>query len=616
MRTRLVPVVLVVLAIACGRSTPPPAESPAAATAPTFNKDVAPILYEHCAPCHRPGQGTPFSLLEYQQARSRADKIAHATRTRHMPPWLPDRVEPGFIGERRLDPDQIETIARWAATGTPEGTAGDRPKAPVFAEGWQLGQPDLVIAPARPYVLRPQKEDVFRNVVISVPVPADRFVRAVEFSPGAAPVHHAVVHLDRTAASRRRDGGDGQPGFDGMGAPGAQEPEGSFVGWAPGRGPIVSPDGMPWRLERGTDIVLELHLLPGKTPVSVQPRLALFFADRPAAQTPFMVRMGSKAIDIPAGQSDYAITDTFVLPVDVDLLSIYPHAHFLGKQMTVVALRPDGTSKTLLQIRRWSFHWQQDYRYVTPIPLPRGTTISMRFTYDNSSGNEDNPHQPPVNVTAGQRSSDEMGNLLLQVLPKSAADQAALSRAFMAHDALANVAGAEMLIRHNPDNAENQTFLGSSYVDVGRAAQALPHFEYALRLDPGSAKTHNEMGGALLKLGRVEEAVARFRQAVALSPRDDRMRYNLGRALSAAGRAAEAAALFEQAIQINPDLAEAHDELGVLLFARGRLTEAVLHLRRAADLAPGSAIFHSDLGGALAEAGMKDEALRHVLRAL
>src|SRR5262249_28000388 len=153
----------------------------------------------------------------------------------------------------------------------PEGEARDRRPPPSFPSGWQLGAPDLVLTPARPYLLEPQADDVFRNLVIRVPLPADRFVRAVELQPGGAPVHHAVLHLDRTPASRRLDGADGRPGFDGMGAMGAQEPDGHFIGWAPGRGPILSAEGMPWKLARGADVVLELHLIPRKTPVAVQP---------------------------------------------------------------------------------------------------------------------------------------------------------------------------------------------------------------------------------------------------------------------------------------------------------------------------------------------------------
>jgi len=606
--------ICVLVAVSACRRAPDPAAARVAAT-PTFNKDVAPIVFDHCTPCHRPEQGAPFVLLGYSDVKPRADKIARVTQSRRMPPWLPDPVDPAFAGERRLRAEDIETIKRWVDAGAPEG-APPAPAPHVLSSGWQSGIPDLVVTPARPYVLRPQKDDVFRNLIVRVPLSGDRFVRAVEFRPGEAPVHHAVIHLDRTAASRRRDGLDGQPGFDGMGGMGAQEPEGHFIGWAPGRGPILSAEGMPWRLEKGTDLVVELHLLPGRTPIAVQPAIGLFFStERPAAM-PLLLKMGSKAIDIPAGARDYAISDSYELPADVDLLSVYPHAHFLGKDMQVIATLPDGRTRPLLHIRQWSFHWQQDYRYVRPIPLPRGTTIAMRFTYDNSDANEDNPHHPPVNVTAGQRSTDEMGNLALQVVPHSAADRQRLVRDFAARDALASVAGYEMLLRHHPDNPEVLTDLGASDVDAGRVADGIARLEQALRIDPRSAKTHNELGGALMKAQRAQEALPHFQQAAALDPADDRLVYNLASALAAAGRAGDAARQFERALAINPELAEAHDELGVLLFAAGRVADAIVHLKRAVDLKPDSAIFQSDLGGALAQAGRRDEALEHIRRAL
>jgi len=605
---------VVLLSLACN---PPSRESAGGRRPPpTFNKDVAPILFERCLPCHRQGQGAPFALEEYEQARARATKISRAVETRHMPPWLPEPNDPPFVDERRLDPVSIDTIRRWADAGAPEGTAADRPVPPARVTGWQLGQPDMVATPPHAYVLEPGREDVFRNLVVKVPVERTRFVRAVEFRPGDAPVHHAVIHIDRTPASRRLDGGDGRPGFDGMGGRDAEDPAGHFLGWAPGRGPIIAPSGMAWPFEPGTDLVIELHLLPGKTAIPVQPSVGLFFDTVPPRKVPLMMKMGSKAIDIPAGARDYAIEDTIVLPVDVDVLSVYPHAHYLGKEMRVEATLPGGATRTLLHIKHWSFHWQQDYRYVTPIALPGGTSLSMRYTYDNSAGNENNPNKPPRRVMAGQRSTDEMGNLGVQVLPRSLADRAALVKAAAAHERLANLAGAEMLVRENPDNAENQRFLGGAYVDLGRIDDALPHLERALGLDPQSASVHNEMAGALLATRRFPEAVAHFRQAVVLAPDDERMHFNLGRALSAAGLAAEAAREFERAIALNPGFAAAHNELGVLLFGGGRLSQALTHLARAVELDPNSSVAESDLGGALAEAGRFDEARRHVTRAL
>lgn len=583
----------------------------------TFNKDVAPILFEHCATCHRPGQeAVPFPLLSYADVKDRADKIARATGTRHMPPWLPESGDPPFVGERHLRPEHLATIQEWVRQGAIEGVAGDLPAAPVFPNDWQLGQPDLVVTMPRPYTHRPGDHDVFRNVVLQTRTVGVRYVRAVEFRPGQAPIHHAIIRVDRTAESRARDGADGEPGFDGMAALNVQNPDGHFIGWAPGRGPIVAPDGMPWRLDAGSDLVIELHLLHGKASVPVKPVVGLYFTDTPPVHAPVMVVMGTKAIDIPPGERGYVVTDTYVLPVDVTLLSVYPHAHYLGKEMSVRAALPDGSSRRLLHIRQWDFHWQQDYRYVTPVALPRGTSITMRYTYDNSADNAANPHHPPRQVTWGPQSSDEMGNLGLQLLPASAADGTMLAKAFLGREARDNVLGAEIRVRHAPDDAHQRAWLGSSYLEVGRVADAIAHLEIAVRLDPQSAQAHNFLGGALLAAHRTDEALGHLRRAAALAPADAHLQFNLGKALATAGRPADAAERFERVIVLHPHFADAYQELGALLFAHGRLHEALVHLQRAVELAPDSATAHSDFGGALAEAGRIDQARGHLQRAL
>ena len=164
--------------------------------------------------------------------------------------------------------------------------------------------------------------------------------------------------------------------------------------------------------------------MPAAAPTGVRPSIAMFFTDRAPAATPVLVVLGSKAIDIPAGATDYPIEDRFELPVDAELRSVYPHAHYLGKTMEVRATLPDGTSRQVLNIRRWSFNWQQDYRLVTPMPLPRGTTMAMRFTYDNSAANPQNRSTPPRRVTWGPNSHDEMGNVGVQLVTRTAEDAA------------------------------------------------------------------------------------------------------------------------------------------------------------------------------------------------
>ena len=400
-----------------------------------------------------------------------------------------------------------------------------------------------------------------------------------------------------------------------MGAAGTQDPEGHFLGWAPGRGPIVSAEGRPWRLPRGADVVVELHLIPRQTPTTIRPTLAIYFADPPANPPPIMFKMGSKPLDIPAGATAYETTDEYTLPADIDLLSLYPHAHFLGKDMRVSALLPDGTTRTLLHIPRWSFHWQQDYRFTQPVTLPRGTKVSMRFTYDNSDNNNDNPHHPPIRVMSGLRSTDEMGNLLLQIIPRSPTDRASLVRDLASRDVASRVALAEQMARANPD-AEQLATLGASYADANRCQDAIVVLDRAVQRDSMSWRAHHELGGALFKCGRLSEAIDQLRTAARLRPTESVIQFNLGKALATAGSSEAARVALMRAIALNPQFAEAHDELGVLLFAAGRTQDAIRSLRKAVELSDESAAAHSDLGGALAQAGQIAEAIAHLQRAL
>jgi Flp pilus assembly protein TadD len=586
------------------------------APAPTFTKDIAPILTANCVSCHQPGHAAPFSLITFDDVRPRAARIVAAVGSRYMPPWLPDHAEPPFIGERRLTDDQIAIIKLWAGDGAPEGDRSARPVMPPPSTSWTLGEPDLVAQPPKAYTLAADGHDVYRNLVIRLDAPQQRYVRALEFLPGDAPVHHAVIRVDRNRVSRAEDGRDGQPGFDGMAAGDVQDPDGHFLGWAPGRGPILAPDALPWILSPGADLVVELHLMPSTKPIEVQPAIGLYFTDRAPQRSPVMMIMGSKAIDIPAGTADYWIEDRYALPVDVEVLSVYPHAHYLGREMEVRAVAPDGASRTLLRIRKWSFNWQQDYRYVTPIALPRGTTIVMRYSYDNSASNVNNPAKPPRRVTWGPQSHDEMGTLGVQVVTRSTDDAARLASSFAQHAALIDVAGAETLVKADPHSPAYAAMLGASYVHAGRIAEAIPALERAIGLDPRSASSENFLGGALLASGRGPDALQHFRAAAALAPRDAHIRFNYAKTLAAAGQGSRAIAELTRSLELDPMFGEAHQEIGVLLFSANRLTDAIHHLQRAADLMPHSADVRGDLGGALAEAGRRDEAIAVLRRGL
>ncbi|HEY6506771.1 MAG TPA: hypothetical protein VIY56_02085, partial [Vicinamibacterales bacterium] len=403
---------------------------------PTYNEHVAPILFEHCATCHRPLDatavpavgvasdpgddpicvaGAPFSVLDYRAVQSRAKAIASAVGRRAMPPWLPEPAHGEFANQRRLRDDQIALIEAWASDGAPEGEPARRPAPPAFPSGWQLGTPHLVLTAEEAYTLPAKGGDSFRNFVLRVPPGPVRYVRAMEFrADNLRVLHHANVSVDPRRLSRRLDRADPGPGFANM----PEEQVQDVFGWSPGKVPVMESADTAWTLEEGADLVVQLHMVPSDKAETVRPSVGLFFSDTPPTRVPIVVKLESKAIDIPAGESRYVVEDAYQLPVDVDAVSIYPHAHYLAKEMDGTAVLPDGRQVPLIHIRSWDVRWQDQYRYRTPVPLPRGTTVRMRFTYDNSAANPHNRNRPPQRVRWGANSTDEMGALWLEVVPR------------------------------------------------------------------------------------------------------------------------------------------------------------------------------------------------------
>ena len=611
---------------ACDRTpAPEPRASSAPATAVTFNKDIAPILFENCATCHRPIDstpqangdpicvgGAPFPLLDYPSVQPRARQIAEATRTRTMPPWLPEAGHGEFAGTRRLRDDQIALIQRWVEQGTPEGDPADKPKPPVFAEGWQLGTPDLVLKSAESYTLEPGRGDVFRNFVFQVPRSSTRYVRAIEFradNPGA--LHHANVAIDPARVSRQLDRADPGPGFASMPEDDVQ----NVFGWSPGKVPIFEPEDTAWALEEGSDLVVQLHMVRGATKETVHPSVGLVLTATPPTRVPIVVKLESQAIDIAAGDSSYLIEDSYVLPVDVSAVSVYPHAHYLAREMRGTATLPDGTEKPLLWIKQWDVRWQDQYRFKYPLALPAGTTLRMRFTYDNSEANPRSP-RPSRRVGWGQNSTDEMGALWVEVIPRRTEDAAVLTRDYYQRALATDIASAEMQARNSPREAAAHNRLALKYLQAGRIPDAQARLNEALRLDPNDAEAHSNLGTVLQMQGRLAEATPHLERARKLKPNDDRIRFNLANGLTAAGKTGEAIRELQSAIAINPENADAHFNLAMLLGPQNRLDEAITHLKRVVDLNPRNGEAHRNLSVAYSLQGKLDEAIAEARAAL
>ena len=528
----------------------------------TFSNSIAPIVFEHCSGCHRPGESAPFSLLTYRDVERRATQIQEVTRSRFMPPWLPEPGHGEFSGQRSLSTDQIGRIQQWVAEGSVEGDASAMPPAPDRTEGWQLGEPDLVVKMVEPYTLASDGTDVFRNFIIPITVPTTRYVRTFELRPGnPRVVHHAQVRIDRARSARHHDEQDTEPGFDGMQATESLTTDGHLLGWTPGKLPYEGREDMAWRVDPGTDLVLQLHLLPSGKPEVIQSSIGLFFSDRPPTQTPVVLRLGSKTIDIPAGKTDYVIEDSYQLPVDVEVLGVYPHAHYLAQEMKAFAKLPDGTTQWLIWIQQWDFNWQDEYRYSRPLFLPGGTKITMQYTYDNSSSNVRNPHHPPRRVVYGPQSSDEMGELWIQVLPRKRFELTILKTSFVRKDRAGRAAGYRHALQLNPDDPQTHYDLGTVLSAKGHKEEAITHYRQALHLRPRYYEAHYNLGNALMAQEKPEEAIEHYRQALKIRPNFSGAHYNLGYLLARQGSLVEAAVHLEQVLQIQPDNAGARSML-------------------------------------------------------
>lgn len=383
----------------------------------TYARDVAPILNANCVQCHRAEEIGPFPLTAYQDAAKHAKQMAQVTDDRLMPPW---KAEPGFghfMDERRLSEREIALLSAWAKAGAPQGDPLDLPPPMVFSSSWTLGEPDAVLEPARAFTVPASGQDAYRVFSLPIDIPEDKYVVGYQFKAGSPTVvHHALIYLDDKHQARKlaEAGTDGQPGYEHFGGIGFR-PSGGIGGWAPGVSPYFLPEGIGRPMHKGTDVIIQVHYHPDGKAHQDTSKIALYFAKKPIQKVTTSFMLNNFLIDIPAGESHYVRTASIgPIPADVTLLGITPHMHLVGKQMKVTATKPDGTVVPLVNITDWDFRWQDQYRFVDPVKLPKGTVVNLEAVYDNSAKNPDNPNTPPKRVTHGEQTTNEMCICFLQ----------------------------------------------------------------------------------------------------------------------------------------------------------------------------------------------------------
>lgn len=528
--------------------------TPTASKGPvTFTQHIAPLLYQHCHECHRPGQSGPFHLITFDDARKHAVELADVTRRRFMPPWLAADTDFAFQDRRGLSDEQIALFQRWVEDGAPEGPLDALPPVPQRDDDWQLGPPDLVVTLPEGYTLPGEGRDVYRNFVVPLNQRQRRYVRAFEFRPGSKAVHHAFLRIDASGETRRLDARDAGPGFGGMDIPpSAETPTGHFMSWQPGRRPSVVPEGLAWTLPAGADVVLLMHMQPLGRPEPLQPSIGFYFTDIPPTNTPIKLGLRSYSIDLPAGATNAVVEESVTLPVAADLLSLLPHAHYLARRMEGYARFPDGTQKTLLLIPEWDFNWQTDFRFAQPVSLPAGTTLGFRYVYDNSTNNARNPNRPPVKVGFGLQTTDEMAELWFQLLARNRDDRAVLEetsgrRGFRDLELL-----TLLRLRNDPNDAEAITEMGKVHLARGEVDTAIQEWTRALQLRPDLADAHYHLGLVALQRREFAKAESFFVQSTRWNPEHFQSFVNAGVACMRQGKLRQAGDLLQEALRLHP----------------------------------------------------------------
>jgi len=563
-----------VLTAACGcrQSTESPVAKPTEAGSVTFTRDIAPIVFARCATCHHPGEAAPFNLLTYDDLHRRGRQIVEVTQKRLMPPWLPSEGEGHFLGARRLSDRELQTISNWVESGMPQGDQSQLPTTPEFASGWQIGQPDLVLeSPA--YQLDSQDRDVFRNFVVPVELDAPRWVESIELRPENPRVtHHARLGVDRFNDSVRRNAEDGQPGYPGMAW--AQDPDGQLVVWAPGMTAAAGRPGVAWRLFPKSYLVLHTHMQPSGKPEVVKFQIGIHFAKEAPTQHPVMMRIGSCNVDIPTGAARHEVRDEYILPIDVDVHTIFPHAHSLCRKLNVVAVRPDGSREPLITIDRFDENWHDCYPFEHAMPLTRGTRLLSTFTYDNTADNPRNRNHPPRRVVYGSNASDEMADVYLQVTAVRPDQRAALMEHYKRYDLASQITGYRRSLELNPNNALVEEALATCYVGNNQPREAVSILEARLKAGPPEVFPVVSLGMALLAAGDAPRAEAQQRNALAIDEKYALAWFGLGKALVAQRKSDAADEAFRRALDLAPGLTDACLASAELLVRRGQLDEA------------------------------------------
>lgn len=389
-----------------------PAHPQSSPPAPTFYRDVLPILDKHCQNCHRPGE-MAFPLMTYDQAAPRARAIAESVLTKKMPPWLADPNYGHFSNDPSLPPGDIKTLAGWADSGARAGEPREAPRPLRKPEGWNISPPDAVIEMPKAVSLAPTGDIDYTYEIVPTHFREDRWVQMAELRPSSREhVHHAVVYIRPPDSKWLRNAPVGVP-FTQESLTDAQGRRDThwtdsdiLLVYAPGSSPEIWTPGMAKFIPAGSDLVIQMHYMAMGHAASDRTAVGLVFAKQPPRQRVLTLQLTNDHFVIPPRADNYRVEARGSLPNDATLLGFFPHMHWRGKRFEYNLIHPDGRIEPLLKVR-WDFEWQLSYELAEPLPLKAGAVLQAVAWYDNSNNNPHNP-DPSEEVRWGEQTYEEM----------------------------------------------------------------------------------------------------------------------------------------------------------------------------------------------------------------
>ncbi len=384
-----------------------------ASGAPTFYRDVLPILQKHCQACHRAGGIAPIPFETYERVEQKAGAIADAVTSGKMPPWFADRGVGKFADDPSLSDPEISTLTSWADANAPAGDPRDAPPPRAWAGSWNIPEPDDVVKMPIPVTIPAQGEIEYTYEIIPTGFKADKWVQMSQVRPSSPQyVHHAVVYIRPPDSKWLKGAPVGVPFTASTLSDDKDKHDAHWTDsdvllvYAPGSSPDSWPATMAKFVPAGSDLVFQIHYTTDGRAGSDQSSIGLIFAKTPPAQRVLTLQLTNDSFEIPPGADDYRVEVHGSLPNDATLLSFFPHMHLRGKRFEYNIVHKDGSLETLLRVN-YHFHWQLSYRLAEPRPLKAGTVLQAVAWYDNSAKNEHNP-DPKKTVRWGDQTTDEM----------------------------------------------------------------------------------------------------------------------------------------------------------------------------------------------------------------